>query len=402
MKIFKIIVIFAILMIIPLCTSCNRAIESDEKTTSDIIELQEEVIKDNGIKSETVEEKPVITYIKTNGEIKKDEDKFYTISSMVQGRIISSTVKLGDYVKTGQVVAYIQNPEIARINASTTSALHENRIAIHQAQTKLNFAKENYEREKKLYTEGISPKKDLIQAESDYIIAKDDLYNRKERDVHIRQEAKAVMASYGVQPNFDTEQLTVASPLTAMKSGIITKKNVTLGAIVSPEQILFEVTDMKNLWLDIVLYSSDIANIKKGQKIEFIPDSLKDKTYYGTIDYIQPLSNDNSQTYTARTFIDNKDGLLHPGMFGEVKIISDKEKNKPFLQEKSIQKYGKEIFVFIDLGEGKYKKQLIELGEQTDNGYFVNSGISAGDKIVTDGSFTLKSEMLKSEFAEED
>ena len=69
---------------------------------------------------------------------------------------------------------------------------------------------------------------------------------------------------------------------------------------------------------------------------------------------------------------------------------------------KAIQKYGKETFVFIDAGDGKFVKRVVELGEKADNGYYAESGISKGDKIVTTGSFMLKSEMLKSEFAEED
>lgn len=402
MKTYKILLILIIFMVMPLFSACSKDNNENEVEENDVIELSQEIIKDNNITTAEIEERPVTVSYTANGEIKKNEDKFYTISSMVQGRIISAPVKLGDYIHEGQTVAYIQNPDIAKINASTTSALHENRIAIHQAQTRYNLAKQNYDREKNLYKEGISPKKDLIQAESAYLISKDELENCKERDIHIKQEARAVMASYGVAPNFDTENLATSSPLTAMKSGVITKKNVTLGAIVTPEQVLYEVTDMKNLWLDIVLYSGDIATVQKGQKVEFVPDSFKDKVFTAQIDYIQPNSDDLTQTYTARSFIDNSEGLLRPGMFGEVKIINDKSENKLFIPKTALQKYGKEVFVFVDLGDGKYKKQHIETAEKSDEGYFINSGLEKGDKIVTEGSFTLKSEMLKSEFAEED
>lgn len=403
MKISRIIGLILIITIFPFFYGCSSTKEENyPKSNDDIIELSEDVIKEHKIITKSIEEQPVITSINKNGEIKKNEDMFYTISAITRGKIISAPVKLGDYVRAGDIVAYIQNPEIAKINALTISALHENRIAIQQAKTKYNLTKENYEREKRLYEEGISPQKDLLQAKSDFIIAKYDLKNSQEREIHIKEEAYAVMSFYGVKPNFDTESLATTIPITAMKPGIITKKNVTLGAIVTPEQILYEVTDMRNLWLDIVLYSEDIAFIEKGQKIEFIPDSLKNKIFTGKIDYIQPLSNTDTQTFTARAFLDNKDGLLQPGMFGEVKIINNRAEYKPFVPESAIQKYGQEIFVFIDLGGGKYKKQLIEIGEKADGGYFINKGIKKGDKIVEEGSFTLKSEMLKSEFEEED
>lgn len=399
-RLFKVFVIFIIMSLI--FTGCSNVNEEEVDKDSDIIELSQEVIKNNNIISETVEERPVILSFKANGEIKKNEDKYYTISSIVQGRVVSAPVKAGDCVKEGQVLAYIQNPEITKINAAATSALHENKIAIHQAETRFKLAKQNYEREQKLYNEGISARKDLNQAESDYIIAKDDLNIIKEKNIHIKEEMKALMVSYGITPDFVSEELTTKIPVIAMKEGIVTKKNIPLGSIVTPEQILFEVTDMKNLWLDIIIYPDDIANVKPGQKIEFTADNIKDKIFTAKIEYILPVSNEETQTYTARAFLNNTDGVLYPGIFGKVKIITDTQENKVFVYEKAIQKYGKENFVFVDLGNGKYKKQPIVLQEQSDEGYFVDEGIALCDKIVTDGSFILKSEILKSEFAEED
>ena len=300
----KILIIMMILAVVPVFTACQK---NDEETAeqSEFIELSQDVIKENKIETVTVTEKPVTTTINTTGEIKTDEDKFYSVSSMIMGRITASPVKLGDYVRAGQVLAYIQNPEITRINAEATKNIHENRIAIRQVKTRLNLAKANYEREKKLYAEGISPQKDLMQAKSEYLLAKDDLAMSFERETHIKQEVNAVMGTYGVKPNFDTENLATQNPIFSMKSGIITKKNIKLGEVVTPEQVLFEITDMSKLWLDITLYSTDIAQIEKGQKVEFTPDSLGAKKFYGTIDYIQPQSNDATQTFVARAFMDN-------------------------------------------------------------------------------------------------
>jgi RND family efflux transporter MFP subunit len=187
-----------------------------------------------------------------------------------------------------------------------------------------------------------------------------------------------------------------------MKSGVITKKNVTVGAVVSPEQVLYEVQDLSKLWLDITLYSDSISKIKKNQLVTFVSDSFPDKKFFAKIDYIQPVSDDVSQTFIARAFIDNSLGLLKSGMFGKATIKSDVKIKKVFVPEGAVQKYGKENFVFLDLGDNKYKKVNVELGEKVEGGYFINSGIQVGDIIVTKGSFTLKAEMLKSEFEEED
>ncbi len=52
--------------------------------------------------------------------------------------------------------------------------------------------------------------------------------------------------------------------------------------------------------------------------------------------------------------------------------------------------------------KGQYQKQTVELGSKVAGGYLVQSGVEAGDRIVGKGSFTLKAEMLKSQFSEEE
>ena len=138
----KIFVLMIILAVMPIMTACQKD-EDNQAEVNDFIELSEDVVKESKIETVTVMEKPVTTTITTTGEIKTDEDKFYSVSSMIMGRITSAPVKLGDYVRAGQVLAYIQNPEITRINAEATKSLHENRIAIRQVKTRLNLARAN-------------------------------------------------------------------------------------------------------------------------------------------------------------------------------------------------------------------------------------------------------------------
>jgi RND family efflux transporter MFP subunit len=252
----------------------------------------------------------------------------------------------------------------------------------------------------KLYSNGISPQRDLLQAKTDMLLAKDDVATLQRRSSDIKNEANSLLSIYGTSSNFNS--LTSASPIKAMKSGVVTKKNVTVGAVVTTDDVLYEIQDLSNLWLDITLYSNDINKIKKGQLVQFTSDSIQGKTFEGKVDYIQPISDDLSQTFVARVFLDNSLGMLKPGMFGNAVIKSDVKEQKIFLPDSAIQKYGKETFVFLDLGDNKFKKISVKLGAKANGGYYANSGVQVGDVIVTKGSFTLKAELLKSEFEEDD
>ena len=399
----KIICLILICFIAIFSTSCTKnGSEIDSENQSEIITLSPKAIEKAKIKSEEVIEKEVESTISSVAQIKSDEDLRYVLSSNVAGKIIKDNVKLGDVVDEGMIVALIENPEVIKINASALRELHENNILIRQAQNKYILAKSNLEREENLYKEGISAKKDLLEAKTNMMIAKDDVENLKRRNADIQNETRELLKVYNVKPNFNSNSINSAAPVKAIKKGIVTKKNVTLGAIVSPEEILYEIQDLNNLWLDINLYSNNINNVKLNQKITFTTEGAKDKVFEAKIDYIQPLSNDISQTFLVRAFIDNKDGLLKPGMSANVVIKNDVKEQKPFVPLEAVQQYGREYFVFLDLGNNKYQKITVELGEKTPDGYYINSGIKAGDNIVVKGSFTLKAELFKNEFNEED
>jgi cobalt-zinc-cadmium efflux system membrane fusion protein len=78
-----------------------------------------------------------------------------------------------------------------------------------------------------------------------------------------------------------------------------------------------------------------------------------------------------------------------------VQIQQEHSTKKLFVPENAVQKYHNETFVFTASTPGEYKKQVVELGDHVDGGYFIASGLKAGNEIVGNGSFTLKAEMLK-------
>ena len=89
--------------------------------------------------------------------------------------------------------------------------------------------------------------------------------------------------------------------------------------------------------------------------------------------------------------------VLKPGMFGQVEISSSSNKQYPYLPDKALQKYDNDNFVFVQIQDGVFEKRNIKLGNRIDDGYLIIDGITNGDKIVGNGSFKLKSELLKSE-----
>lgn len=374
--------------------------EAPDETLSDVVKLSPQAVRQRGLTVLTVDNRQLGQDIVTTGEIAVNQNASFQVGAFTTGQILQDNVVLGDMVHRGQPLATLYNTDVAKINAQYIHEAHQNEVNVSQAQTRLALAQKTLQREKALYQEGISPRKDLEQAQTELTLAQTQLQGEQEHFIHLRSEAKALLGAYGTQPgSLHSEQVKATSPITAPRSGIVTKKNVTVGAIVTPGEVLYEVTDLDRVWLNIAIYPKDVALIHQGQTVQFTTDSLPGQIFQGQIDYIPPSANEVSQTFVARAFLNNAGLRLKPGMLGQTKIHLEQVVSKPFIPEEAVQTYGKEVFVFVPLGQNRYQRRMIQLGTKVDGGYFVQSGLQPGDTVVGKGSFTLKAAMLKSQFA---
>ncbi|WP_303675205.1 efflux RND transporter periplasmic adaptor subunit [Vampirovibrio chlorellavorus] len=372
-----------------------------QAASSDLVRLTPEAVRKSGIQVARVSDRPHHSRISTIAEVKADENQVFHLSSLVGGRLIKDQANLGDRIRQGQTVAVIRNQEVVKAQAASIHELHNNEIAIQQAKTRLKLARQNYQREKALYADGVSPRKDLLLAQSELELAQSALSGYEEHKTHVLSEAKALLGTYGVAFDSQSERLQTGSPIVAPRSGVVTRKTITLGDTVSADQILYEVADLSRVWLDMTVYPQDLAGLRLGQSIRFTSDSLPKRVFMGRINYIPPNTNAQSPVFMVRAFLDNTDYSLKPGMFGQAEIDSASRESMPFVPEKALQKYGREAFVFIPLGNNQYRKQPVTIDSQDSTGYFIRQGLKAGTPVVTEGSFTLKGEMLKKQLGED-
>lgn len=371
---------------------------SNSSTTGSevIIAVSPEAINNATIKSQPIKEMSYESDIKTTGELKADENNVFHINSMVAGRITVDKVNLGDFIHQGQTLAVVQNKEVTKLIGDYIHEKHSNEIQADQLKSRLELANKNLDRLNKLSEEGIAPLKDVLAAKNQVDQISIELRGIKEHDVHLNSETDAMLSTYGKHlSNYDNHKIESDSPLTAPRAGVVIKKTITLGDVVNTADPLYVVADLSDIWLDITIYDKDLAQVKIGQTVPFISDSLAGRKFDGKISYIQPLAGDASRTFLARAVLPNKQMALKPGMFGTAIIHTQRKELLPYVADNAVQRYGKDVFVFEDLGNGKYAKRSIELGERLLDGYLIKSGIRSGALVVNSGSLTLKAEFLK-------
>jgi cobalt-zinc-cadmium efflux system membrane fusion protein len=379
-------------------TGPNAGNGASTGTGADEIVLSDSAGRNAKISSEAVHLMKYQQDIKTTGEIKPDENRVFHINSMVSGRVVKDKVNLGDIIKQDQVLALVQNIEVARIYGDYVHQKHQNEVQIRQLLSKIELATATLDRTTKLFNEGIAPQKDVLISQNACDQLSIELKGVREHQTHLVSETQALLSAYGktIRPSDeDGSKIDNVSPMIAPRGGVVIKKNITLGDVVNSTEPLYVVADLSSVWLDITIYDKDLANIKMGETMSFTSDSLPNKVFTGKINYIQPLAGDSTRTFLARASLPNPGLALKPGMFGTALIHTSRSENLPYIPDSAIQRYGGETFVFEEAGANHYHKRKIELGDRILDGFLAKSGIGDGQRIVVNGSLALKAELLK-------
>ena len=336
--------------------------------------------------------------IKTTGEIKADENRVFHINSIVAGRVLKDKVNLGDVIHQGQILATVQNTDVARIYGDYVHQKHQNEVQIKQIISKLELAKSTLDRTTQLMNEGIAPQKDVQAAQNSCDQLSIELKGVREHQTHLISETQALLSAYGKTiraSDEDGSKIDNESPMVAPRSGVVIKKNITLGDVVNSSEPLYVVADLSSVWLDITVYDKDLADIQVGEIVSFTSDSLAARTFTGKIDYIQPLAGDSTRTFVARATLANPGLALKPGMFGTAMIHTARSDNLPYVPDSAIQHFGGETFVFEEVSANHYHKRAITLGNRILDGFLVKSGVGSSERVVVQGSLALKAELVK-------
>ena len=199
-------------------------------------------------------------------------------------------------------------------------------------------------------------------------------------------------------PELLGKALEVKSPI----DGVITDRRSTAGELVSKETQIYTISDPTDLWVIGEIKERDIAAVKIGQQTNFAVLAYPGESFHGQIVRIGNRVEDDSRTLEVRIEVNNADGRLKPGMFADVEIVTTVQENVLVIADTALQTNGEEQIAFVMLDEGKFEKRTVKTGMEQHGRVQVLEGIKAGEKVVTTGSFILKSELLKAALADED
>jgi cobalt-zinc-cadmium efflux system membrane fusion protein len=186
--------------------------------------------------------------------------------------------------------------------------------------------------------------------------------------------------------------------LRAPFAGEIIERNATVGEVVDSSKTLFTVADLSTVWVRADFPEQQIGKLKTGLAVEVRVAAYPETVFQGAITYIGAVIDPATRTVTARSQLPNQDQRLRPEMFAEV-TVRTQEQSVLAIPRAALQQVGSRTMVFVTRGPRRFEFLDVTIGESADAYVEIKDGLKVGDEIVTEGSYVLKSELLRGQMS---
>jgi membrane fusion protein, copper/silver efflux system len=179
----------------------------------------------------------------------------------------------------------------------------------------------------------------------------------------------------------------IYSPIT----GTVLKKSVDLQQYVGAGESLFEVSDLRTVWLQLDVYESDLAGIRSGQTVDAYVDDGSPIPVHGTVSFISPTLDPTTRTARVRATLDNATGRLKPEMYAHAGIRVPLVKSL-VIPAAAVISNGRHDIVWVETSSGHFEPRHVRLGERCGDFYQVLDGLREGETVASQGAYLIDSE----------
>jgi cobalt-zinc-cadmium efflux system membrane fusion protein len=366
-----------------LLTACGPADPAEKKPKAPQLPPGEVILKADSPKRAYIKEsllqlspRPLMEPVA--GKVVYDETRTARISSPIAGRVVSSLAPLGTKVKEGSALIELDSPDLGTARAEYAKALAD-----------LRLAEKAYERSKTLYEGRVIARKDLEQAKSDLARTQSEVQRTRQHLLNLRINGN---------DNGPYNRFVLRAPI----AGILTERNVNPGMEVRPDlqAPLYVVSDLSGLWVLIDVFEKDLGLIRVGQQVQVRVPAYPGQSFPATVEYIGQMVDESTRTVKVRCVIQNPDGKLLPAMYATVDVQSRPEDQAIVVPLTALFTEGESDRVFVALDVGHYRKREVKVGLHLKDRAVIESGLQAGETLVTEGALMLRTEEAPEEESE--
>jgi len=339
---------------------------------------RETIAQEAGLEFAEVTVQPMSRTLECNAVLDYDGNRFARLSPQVGGLVQSVAKDLGDSVEQGEVLAVLVSPafgaaKVAYLQALATEALWTR----------------NHAREKGLQAKGAATDRDLLEAETS-------LAESRIAKSHAEQE----LLGLGLTPEqiadvADTGDTTNKYRVIAPFAGVVVERQATVGELSRPTASLFAVADVTRMWARLDVFESDLQDIRAGQSVVLHLEGLPGVAVAGRISWVSAQLDPRTRTLQARAELDNPAGTLRANMFARAVVTVREAQPTVTVPRAAVQWEGCCNVVFVQDSPTTFHPVKVHLGPTAGAMVEVRRGLTGGETVVTQGSFLLKTEILK-------
>ncbi len=284
-----------------------------------------------------VESHPLARWLPVSGALQPVRQA--TVKAKVSGDVRQITVREGETVQAGQM--------LARIDTADLEAKLSERIgALESAKAQLALAEKTRSTNQTLLKQNFISQNAFDNSESTYSVS--------------QGSVKSVEAQVQLARNALRDAVAI-SPLT----GVVARRHVQPGEKVAFDSPLVTIVDLKDMELQAVVPAVDVPELTIGKGVELVIDGFGERRFTGRVERINPATEPGTRSILVYVGIPNADGALRGGMFATGRIALAAGVPVPTLPATAVRVEGGQAIVWI-LEDGKLVKRNVVVGTRDD------------------------------------
>ncbi len=340
------------------------------------VTLSDTAMRTAGIKTDTVSTRGFADAgLVVPGQVQFDPRRVALVSPRVEGRIERLSVVEGDHVRAGQEVAFLYSAAFATAQADLIQAVRRAGLLAGTA-----------------------------DSGGAYALA--DAAHRRLRLLGLADSQIDRLARTGELADF----LPLSSPL----DGTISQSHTLPGAAVEAGAPVFEVSDLSVMDVVAEVPEASLPLVQIGQLAAVSIVAYPGMSFEGEVERMSAELNPETRSVQAVVHVPNRGRRLRSGTFATVRLAINQQAGRSSTESmlsvpaSAVVTEGERHFAFVEVGPRTFERREVDIASLTPAGSMtpvqgrvaVRSGLKAGDRVVVDGAFTLKSELAKASLGE--
>lgn len=319
----------------------------------------------------TISAAPLIRTLRLSGQVAYNGFKTTPVITAVGGPVGQVLVFPGQHVHVGQPMLEVSSPDYSQLRASYL-----------KARDSYNLADKNYQRAQDLYTHHAIAEADLLQAES--------VRTQAQADLNAAEQGLQILGITNLD-SLATAPASAQIPLRAPISGEVVDRECSPGQLIQAGATqCFTISDMSTVWVLVNVYQNQLSYIHNGDQVSVQTDAYP-TIFHGRISYLAPALDPNTRTLQARIVTENPGEKLKNQMYVTATVVAGTIPKAITVPVASVMRNSEnQPFVYVQTGATQFGRRDVTVGETQDGKIEILSGLSAGEKVVADGSLFLQ------------